>query len=254
MAYFERLYEFAAGEEYICFLCKAAIRTRNQFIRHVLRHTKDRSRWSCSNCEEIRCDRRVGDFKNKRHNCWKDNVSYFLREHAVNSKDCRDILSKAYLIPVSDFDRELKDWKNSGKPDSFGFQTDFDKGITNLQSARRHQNDVKHLEELVTLDFNPEGLTVGKGLPNPWSSYGHYLYLDEFPDTFRKALKQPKCELKGLKRKLDKEFAKRHVVTCETDVCTSTRCYSDQEPEVDIVKNMGFKPQNVGLQCRQLTM
>ena len=235
MAYFEKLYEFEEGQQYICYLCKATLRAQNQFIRHVSRHIKDKSRWSCSNCHVVRCDRRVCDFKNKRHQCWKNNLNYSLKEHPVNSKDCRNILSKAYLIPVSDFDRELKDWKESGKPDSFGNQTDFDTGIINVQSARRHRNDVKHIEELVTLNFNPTGLTVGNGLPNPWSSYGHYLYLDQYPESFREALKEPKCELKGVKRKLDEEFAKRNNITCETDKSVSTNAYSDQEPDVDVV-------------------
>ena len=247
MSYFERLYEFEEGKQFICYLCKATFRDQNQFIRHVLRHIKDKSRWSCSNCHVVRGDRRVCDFRNIRHICWKDNLNYSLIEHPVNSKDCRDILSKAYLIPVSDFDRELRDWKQSGRPDSFGNQTDFSKRITNDQSSRRHRNDVKHIEELVTLDFNPEGLAVGNGLPNPWSSYGHYLYLDQYPESFREALKAPKCELKGVKRKLDEEFAKRNIITCETDKCASTNAYSDQEQDVDVVATGSVSDLNINL-------
>ena len=206
MSYFERLWGYKEGSQFICYLCKATLRTSSQFTRHVLRHVQDKSRFSCDICHIVRCDRRCSDFKNKRHTCWRDNLNYTLKEHAVNVKDCRQILSKAYLIPVSDFDKELKDWQDCGEPDSFGNQTNFDTKIIQDSAARRHRNDVKHIEELVTSNFDPTGLTVGNGLPNPWSSYGHYLYLDYYPESFRAACRVPKCELKGVKRYLDDEF------------------------------------------------
>ena len=203
MSYFHKLWEYKEGEQYICYLCKASVKTTEQFIRHVLRHIPDPSRFSCNICETVRGSRRSTDFGNKRHTCFVEGLDYTLQEHKNNPEDCREILSKAYLIPTKDFDRCLKEWQDCGEPDSFNNRSNLSKTEIKETAARKHRRDVQQIEELVTLNFNPTGLQIGTGLPNPWSSYGHYLYLDYFHDIFKEACKRPTGELKGVKRCLD---------------------------------------------------
>ena len=57
MAYFEKLWNYQEGAQYICFLCKATLRAASQFTRHVLRHVPDKSRYSCDICHVIRGER-----------------------------------------------------------------------------------------------------------------------------------------------------------------------------------------------------
>ena len=168
----------------------------------------------------VRVGRRENDFHNKKHECFREKLDFTLLEHRNSSKQCGEMLSKLYLISAKVFDNCLKEWLNCGEPDSFNVQTNLNIGKVNRKVARNHRRDVQEINSLVNAGFDPTGLRLGTGLPNPWSSYGHYLYLHYFPVEFAEACKLPE---KGVKRCLDVEFEEELLVdSYRSDICPST--------------------------------
>ena len=102
------------------------------------------------------------------------------------------MLTKGYFIDIEEFDQVYSEWENSGKPDSFG---NYNSEDAVKKFVRMHRSDTQNIKALVKNGFDPTGLKIGTGLPSPWSSYGHDLYMNAYPNEFKLACAPPVGEV-----------------------------------------------------------